>query len=115
LHLPAAVAAPLSDGKAAALQDKQALAIDVDFDSPLRGRLTLPSNRQAARFPARHRVLISIATAFALRYHLATSSDQLSASGLTVAQTLLFPQKRSPLTGLGYFSESYRRDFPLHL
>ena len=32
-----------------------------------------------------------------------------------VTRTILFPQKRSPLTGLGYFSESYRRDFPLHL
>ena len=51
LHFLATVVAPLSGGDAAPLQDKQALAIDVDFDSPLRGRLTFPSNRQAARFP----------------------------------------------------------------
>jgi len=48
LNFLAAVRAPFSDCDAASFQNKEPLAIDVDFDSALRGRRTFPSSRQVA-------------------------------------------------------------------
>jgi len=86
LNFLAAVPAPFSDCDAAAFQNKEPLAIDVDFDSSLRSRRTFPSNRQGANvthpltqvvltraaiiahpLPQAVLVLSSVATAVALR------------------------------------------------
>ncbi len=48
LHFPAAVFAPLSDFGAAAVHHKQALAIDVDFDSALRDSRSFLARMKAA-------------------------------------------------------------------